>query len=157
LASYGYRLFTFRIAAGLTGRKEVNFRECSGEHYLDVATKAFKALTPEAMIGDPPAKTGELAITAGSALAAGMSYADEPAFRVEEFQLVENTIRATVMSGKFGSHGKALSAIGAIADADISDKAPARHFRIVLLSPQAEQLGSWALKASHAQLRSRPW
>lgn len=142
MASFGYRLFTFRIAAGATGRKEINFKECSGEHYLDVVIRAMKALTQDTMISEPPTKPGEQAITAGAAaLAAGVNYADEPAFRVEDFQVVENTIRATIMSGKFGSHGKALSAGGPSADADISDKAPARHFRVVLTLPTSGTVG----------------
>ena len=147
MAFYGYRLFSFRIAPGPSGRTPRNLKDCQGEPYLEVALRAMKALSQDTMIGDPPSKPEEVAITAGAAaLALGVNYANEPAFRVEELQVVENTIRATVMSGKFGSHGKALSAEGPSADADISDMAPAKSFRLVLALPRDGKTGILAVE-----------
>lgn len=54
MAFYGYRLFTFRIAPGPSGRIPRNFKECQGEHYLEAAHRALKALSQDTMIGDPP-------------------------------------------------------------------------------------------------------
>ncbi|SCL61786.1 hypothetical protein GA0070606_3504 [Micromonospora citrea] len=135
MANYGYRLYTFQIANG-DKRKAVNFKDCSGEHYVDVAQRLLKSLSQQTMIGDAPLNsTDVLGVVNDQSQGDVQRYVDEPAFRVEEVRVVDRTIRATVLSGKFGSHEKALSAAGAEQDADIRDKAASKRFRLVLALP----------------------
>src|SRR5262249_1376480 len=141
MATYGYRLFAVQLRRG-NGRKAVKFNDCAGEHYVQVAERLLKALSVRTMVGDAPSDPSEIVDTVtDEEEAVRKGYIDQPAFRVEDVRVVDRTVRATVWCGKFGSHQRALATGEASDDADISEKAACRQFRLVLALPEAGETG----------------
>jgi hypothetical protein len=123
--AYGYRLFTFEVFQG-NKRTAVNLKNCAGERFIQVVERLLKAMTVGISVGDPT-EPGQTKVQVEGKVG-------EPAIRVEEVRVVDNTIRATVWAGRFGSHEKALGD-DIEADADISDKAASNLHRVILAFP----------------------
>ncbi|MFI1029616.1 hypothetical protein [Streptomyces sp. NPDC020951] len=138
MTSFGYRLFTFSVYRG-TKRSPVNVKDCEGERYKDIAARLLKELASP-VIGDPPTSPGEpLASETGDVRG-------KPALRVEDVDVIDNTIRAKIWVGRIGSHEKAMSHDGST-DFDISDKAAINGFRVVFAFPEDGTHGILAVES----------
>ncbi|MFF9023801.1 hypothetical protein [Streptomyces eurythermus] len=136
MATYGYRLFGFQVFRG-NRRTALDLSDCGGEPYVEIAERLLKALSVGTAIGDPTEQ--------GQARLEESGANGQPAMRVEEVRVVDNTIRATVWAGKFGSHEKAIGD-DAESDSDISDKAASNLHRVVLAFPDEGDRGILAVE-----------
>ncbi|MFJ9525475.1 hypothetical protein [Streptomyces cyaneofuscatus] len=136
MATYGYRLFGFQVFRG-NRRTPVDLSACGDESYAEIAERLLKALSVDTAIGDPTDQ--------GQARLEESGSIGQPAMRVEEVRVVDNTIRATVWAGKFGSHEKAIGD-AADGDSDISDKAASNLHRVVIAFPDAGDTGIMAVE-----------
>jgi len=144
MTSFGYRLFAISVFRG-TKRTPVNLKDCEGEHYKDIVTRLLKTLSTP-VVGDPPSKPDEpLATETGEVRG-------KPALRVEDVDVVDNTIRAKIWVGRIGSHEKAMSHDGS-SDFDISDKAAINGFRVIFAFPED---GTQGIRAVESISRSCP-
>ncbi|MFK0137946.1 hypothetical protein [Streptomyces murinus] len=137
MTSYGYRLFTFQVFRGFK-RTPLDLADCKGEPYQDIAEALLKALSIGTAIGDPTEDS--------QAEVEELGAFGKPALRVEEVRVVDNTIRATVWAGKFGSHEKAIGD-AAESDTDIKDKAASNLFRLIFAFPEEGETGILAVEA----------
>ncbi|MEU6393310.1 hypothetical protein [Streptomyces sp. NPDC046939] len=138
MTSFGYRLFTFSVFRG-NKRTPVNLKDCEGEHYKDVAVRLLKSLSVP-VVGDPPVKPDEpLATETGEVRG-------KPALRVEDIEVVDNTIRAKIWVGRIGSHEKAMSHDGT-GDFDIKDRAAINGFRVIFAFPEDGTQGILAVES----------
>ena len=138
MTSFGYRLFTISVYRG-TKRSPVNLKDCEGEHYKEVVARLLKTLS-NPVVGDPPATPEEASVAVPG------DVRGKPALRVEDVEVIDNTIRAKLWVGRIGSHEKAMSHDGAI-DFDISDKAAINGFRIVFAFPEDGTQGILAVES----------
>jgi hypothetical protein len=146
MASYGFRLFTVEIFNGRK-QKAVNFNDCGGEHFADVAVRLLKNLAVETMVGSPKLEAPDDAETIIDGNAAGDGQPDQPAFRVaEDVNVTDRTVRGSVWMGRFGSHQRALGAGDASQDTDIRNKAASRSFRFILALPDDGTVGILAVE-----------
>lgn len=136
MATYGYRLFGFQVFRG-SKRTPVNLKDCGGDPYAEIAERLLKSLSIGTAIGDPT-EPGQAKLEESGSVG-------QPAIRVEEVRVVDNTIRATVWAGKIGSHGKAIGD-DAESDSDISDKAASNLHRVVLAFPDDGDTGIMAVE-----------
>ncbi|WP_159031267.1 hypothetical protein [Streptomyces acidiscabies] len=137
MTSYGYRLFTFQVFRGFK-RTPLDLADCKGEPYQEIAESLLKILSAGTAVGDP---TDD-----GQAEVEEEGTFGKPALRVEEVRTVDNTIRATVWAGKFGSHEKAIGD-ATESDADIREKAASNLFRVVLAFPEEGNIGILAVES----------
>ncbi|WP_447038278.1 hypothetical protein [Streptomyces sp. DSM 118878] len=138
MTSFGYRLFTFSVFRG-NKRSPVNLKDCEGEHYKDIAVRLLKSLSVP-VVGDPPQKPDE------SLVAETGEIRGKPALRVEDIDVVDNTIRAKMWVGRIGSHEKAMSHDGT-GDFDISDRAAINGFRVIFAFPEDGTQGILAVES----------
>ncbi|MFK8905477.1 hypothetical protein [Streptomyces sp. YS-3] len=136
MTSYGYRLFTFQVFRGFK-RSSLDLADCKGEPYQEIAEALLKALSMGTAVGDPT-EDSQAAVEELGAFG-------KPALRVEEVRVVDNTIRATVWAGKFGSHAKAIGD-AAGSDTDIKDKAASNLFRVIFAFPEGGETGILAVE-----------
>ncbi|MGW2300213.1 hypothetical protein [Streptomyces sp. NPDC001809] len=136
MTAYGYRLFGFQVFRG-SRRTPLNLQDCGGETYAEIAERLLKALSVGTAIGDPTDQ-GQARLEESGSI--GL-----PALRVNEVHVVDNTVRATVWAGKFGSHEKAIGD-DADSDSDISDKAASNLHRVVLAFPDTGTTGILAIE-----------
>ncbi|GGS52016.1 hypothetical protein [Streptomyces cinerochromogenes] len=137
MTSYGYRLFTFQVFRG-SKRTPLDLADCKGEPYQEIAESLLKILSVGTAVGDPT-DDGQAEVEAEGTFG-------KPALRVEEVRTVENTIRATVWAGKFGSHEKAIGD-AAGSDTDIKDKAASNLFRVIFTFPEEGDIGILAVES----------
>lgn len=136
MTSYGYRLFSFQVFRG-SRRTPLDLADCKGDPYQEIAESLLKTLSAGTAVGDP---TDD-----GQAEVEEEGTFGKPALRVEEARTVDNTIRATVWAGKFGSHEKAIGD-AAESDTDIKDKAASNLFRVVFAFPDEGDTGILAVE-----------
>lgn len=136
MTSYGYRLFTFQVYRGFK-RTPLDLADCKGEPYQEIAESLLKTLSVGTVVGEPT-EEGQAEVEVEGAFG-------KPALRVEEVRIVDNTIRATVWAGKFGSHEKAIGDVAG-SDTDIKDKAASNLFRVVLAFPEEGDTGILAVE-----------
>ncbi|MFJ6935606.1 hypothetical protein [Streptomyces sp. NPDC101132] len=136
MTTFGYRLFGFQVFRG-NRRTPLNLQDCGGETYAEIAERLLKALSVGTAIGDPTDQ-GQAKLEESGSI--GL-----PALRVDEVRVVDNTVRATVWAGKFGSHEKAIGD-DADSDSDISDKAASNLHRVVLAFPDDDTMGILAVE-----------
>ncbi|MFD9468895.1 hypothetical protein [Streptomyces goshikiensis] len=136
MTTFGYRLFGFQVYRG-SRRAPLNLQDCGGETYAEIAERLLKALSVGTAIGDPTDQ--------GQAKLEESGSIGQPALRVEEVRVVDNTVRATLWAGKFGSHEKAIGD-DADSDSDISDKAASNLHRVVLAFPDDDATGILAIE-----------
>ena len=153
MPTYGYRLFTLGVYEGLK-RTAIDLGKVDGRHFVEVLEELLKALMGKTMVGDAPQGNSDVLDFVDSVQQGVLKgYSGKPAFRVDQVEIVERTVRATVMAGNFGSHDVALSAVDGDSDADISQKAACREFRVIFALPET---GSGALLAVEDISRSCP-
>ena len=139
MTSYGYRLFSMQLTRGF-GRKPVDFSECNGEHFVDIAERLLENLkntvvgSPNLRDDDPPLDTST------------PSWFGTPALQVLELNRGVNMIRADAFKGIFGQHNKALAIPGTSSDVDMTDLAAARVYRIILVFPESGDTGVAAME-----------
>ncbi|MDT7846917.1 hypothetical protein [Streptomyces justiciae] len=136
MTSYGYRLFSFQVFRG-SKRTPLNLADCKGDPYQEIAESLLKVLSVGTSVGDPTDDSQALVVEEGTF--------GKPALRVEEIRIVDNTIRATVWAGKFGSHEKAIGDTAGT-DTDIKDKAASNLFRVVFAFPEEGDTGILAVE-----------
>ncbi|MGW9186012.1 hypothetical protein [Streptomyces rubiginosohelvolus] len=136
MTSYGYRLFTFQVYRGFK-RTPLDLADCKGDPYQEIAESLLKTLSVGTVVGEPT-EEGQAEVEVEGAFG-------KPALRVEEVRVVDNTIRATVWAGKFGSHEKAIGDVAG-SDTDIKDKAASNLFRVVLAFPEEGDTGILAVE-----------
>ncbi|MFB8214622.1 hypothetical protein [Streptomyces anulatus] len=136
MTSYGYRLFTFQVYRGFK-RTPLDLADCKGDPYQEIAESLLKTLSVGTVVGEPT-EEGQAEVEVEGAFS-------KPALRVEEVRIVDNTIRATVWAGKFGSHEKAIGDVAG-SDTDIKDKAASNLFRVVLAFPEEGDIGILAVE-----------
>ncbi|WP_428934360.1 hypothetical protein [Streptomyces sp. ACT015] len=136
MTSYGYRLFTFQVYRGFK-RTPLDLADCKGDPYQEIAESLLKTLSVGTVVGEPT-EEGQAEVEVEGAFG-------KPALRVEEVRIVDNTIRATVWAGKFGSHEKAIGDVAG-SDTDIKDKAASNLFRAVLAFPEEGDTGILAVE-----------
>lgn len=136
MTSYGYRLFSFQVFQGYK-RTPVYLADCKGEPYRAIVERLLKALSTGTAVGEPTDE-GQAEITELGAFG-------KPALRVEDVRLADDTIRATVWAGKFGSHEKAIGD-DAESDTHIKDKAASNLFRVVFAFPENGTSGILAVE-----------
>ncbi|MFF5357929.1 hypothetical protein ACFY4I_00775 [Streptomyces scabiei] len=136
MTSYGYRLFSFQVFRGFK-RAPLDLADCNGESYQEISESLLKVLSVGTVVGDPT-EDGQAEVEEEGTFG-------KPALRVEEIRIVNNTIRATVWAGKFGSHEKAIGD-AAGSDTDIKDKAASNLFRVVFAFPEEGDTGILAVE-----------
>ncbi|MEC4573642.1 hypothetical protein [Streptomyces virginiae] len=136
MAAFGYRLFGFQVYRG-NKRTPVNLKDCNGEPFKEIAERLLKALSVGTAVGDP-SEQGQAAIEESGNIG-------QPALRVQEVRVVDNTIRATAWAGRFGSHEKAIGD-DAESDSDIKDKAASNLYRLVFAFPDDGDTGVLAVE-----------
>lgn len=136
MTSYGYRLFTFQAFRGFK-RTPMDLANCKGEPFQEIAESLLKTLSVGTVVGDPTEDSQAEVEQEGTF--------GKPALRVEEIRIVNNTIRATVWAGKFGSHEKAIGDASA-SDTNIKDKAASNLFRMVFAFPDEGDTGILAVE-----------
>ncbi|MFJ8801002.1 hypothetical protein [Streptomyces sp. NPDC102487] len=136
MTSYGFRLFTFQVFRGFK-RTPLDLADCKGQPYQEVAEALLKVLSVGTVVGDPTDDSQAEVEEEGTF--------GKPALRVEEVRIVDNTIRATVWAGKFGSHEKAIGDVAG-SDTDIKDKAASNLFRAVFAFPDEGDTGILAVE-----------
>lgn len=138
MTTYGFKLFTIQIYR-CNRQKVAKFQDCDGEHYRDIALRLLKSLSLSTAVGDPALPDDEREREADN-------YGN-PAFRVDSVELRDNTIRARLQAGKFGSHERAIGEGDSTADLHISDRAASNEFRIVLAIPDEGDKGFLAVES----------
>ncbi|MCX5410753.1 hypothetical protein [Streptomyces sp. NBC_00059] len=136
MTSYGYRLFSFQVFRG-NKRTPVDLADCKGEPYGEIAERLLKALSVGTAVGDPT-DDGQADVEENGTFG-------KPALRVDEVRVVDNTIRAEVWAGKFGSHEKAIGDV-VDSDTDIKEKAASNIFRVVFAFPESGSTGVMAVE-----------
>ncbi|TCR15413.1 hypothetical protein [Streptomyces sp. BK205] len=136
MTSYGYRLFSFQVFRG-SKRTPLDLADCKGESYQEIAESLLKILSVGTAVGDPTDE-GQAEVEEGGTFG-------KPALRVEGVRVVDNTIRATVWAGKFGSHEKAIGDVTE-SDTDIKDKAASNLFRVIFAFPEEGDIGILAVE-----------
>ncbi|WP_314178109.1 hypothetical protein [Streptomyces winkii] len=127
MPSFGYRLFIMQVHRGRK-KTPTNFNDCNGEHYQDIVERSLKALSTRTMVGKANDAPGE-------SDSENESLHGQPALRVSDINVSDNIVQATILLGSVGSHEKALGMGDPSEDADISDKAAAKSFRVVMALP----------------------
>lgn len=136
MATYGYRLFKFQVFRG-NRRTPVNLADFNGETCLKIADRLLGALSNETATGIPTEHGQEEVEETG--------HFGKPALRVNSIEVVDNTLRATVWAGKFGSHEKAIGDAGED-DADIINKAASNRHQVIMAFPDSEDSGIMAVE-----------
>lgn len=137
MTSYGYRLFTFQVFRGFK-RTPLDLADCKGQPYQEIAESLLKILSVGTAVGDPT-DDGQAEVEDEGAFG-------KLALRVEDVRTVDNTIRATVWAGKFGSHVMAIGDASG-SDTDIKDKAASNLFRVILTFPEEGDIGILAVES----------
>lgn len=162
---YGYRLFVVQLFAGMA-RTPVDFSECGGKHYIDIATQLLKDMRGVTLV--QPKRT-DLAADEDVVEAEAQTTIDPLAGRkglaVRVVHQEGALIYGEALVGTFGDHEAALAAppelvevplpdVGedagepeflpplASEDIDLKGRAPARRFRFVLNLPAEGTLGA---------------
>ncbi|MDH6542031.1 hypothetical protein [Streptomyces sp. SPB4] len=137
LTTFGFKLFTFQVYR-CSRQKVTKFQDCEGEHYRDILLRLLKGLSSSTSVGDPTLPDEERSTS--------KDIHGSPAFRVDSAELKDNTIRAVIQVGKFGSHENAIGAGDPAADIPIGDKAASNIFRIVFAIPDEGESGFLAVE-----------
>ncbi|MGW3413874.1 hypothetical protein [Streptomyces sp. NPDC000888] len=138
MTTYGFKLFTIQIYR-CNRQKVTKFQDCEGEHYRDVALRLLKSLSLSTAVGDPSLPD--------EARATESDNYGNPAFRVDSVEMRDNTIRAVLQAGKFGSHERAIGEGDATGDLHIGDRAASNDFRVVLAIPDEGDKGFLAVES----------